>query len=317
MPRLAVLVLPDVHLLDLGGPVQTFYEANEHGTDYRIAFCGIATEARSAQGLVLANLDPLPDLEPGDMVLVPGIESSTLDRLSHAPVAWLRAAHEAGALICSICTGAFVLGNAGLLDGRDCTTHWKLTDRLARQFPRARVADNRLFVRDGGIVTSAGVTAGVDMALALLEERHGPILTAAVAREMVVYLRRSGDRDQSSIYLDHRTHLHPGIHRVQDALVAHPERKLSIEQLAKIAAMSPRHLTRVFRRATGITPNAFAQRVRLQVARDLLLDPGLTLESISSRCGFSDARQLRRLFKQTFGTPPSAWRSEGRHADVH
>lgn len=317
MPRLAVLVLTEVHLLDLAGPVQTFYEANEFGADYRIEFCGIAPETASAQGLVFSHLGPLPELERGDMVLVPGIDSKTVDRLSHAPLAWLRAAHEAGAVICSICTGAFVLGNAGLLDGRDCTTHWKMTALLASRFPRARVADDRLFVRDGNIVTSAGVTAGVDMALALLEDRHGPILTSRVAREMVVYLRRSGDRDQSSIYLDHRTHLHPGIHRVQDALVAHPERKLTIEQLSKIAAMSPRHLSRVFRRATGITPNAFAQKVRLQVARDLLLDPDLTLESISSRCGFSDARQLRRLFKQTFGAPPSAWRSQGRHADVH
>jgi transcriptional regulator GlxA family with amidase domain len=192
-----------------------------------------------------------------------------------------------------------------------------LTGRLATRFPRARVAEDRLFVVDGGVVTSAGVTAGVDMALALLEERHGPILTARVAREMVVYLRRSGDRNQESIYLDHRTHLHPGVHRVQDALVAHPDRKLTIAELAKVAAMSPRHLTRVFRRATGITPNAFAQKVRLQVARDLLLDPSLTLESISERCGFSDARQLRRLFKQAFGAPPSAWRGERQQADVH
>ena len=306
--RVIVLLLPDVHLLDLSGPVQTFYEAAECGADYEIVHTGVTPTVRSSQGLVLADLVPLPVVTSDDMVLVPGIDSTTLDRLDHVPVEWLLRAEAAGATICAVCTGAFVLGRAGLLDGRECATHWKTTRRLAEKHPRAHVVDNRLFVRDGTIVTSAGVTSGIDMALSLVEERHGPLLTAKVAREMVVYLRRSGDRDQTSVYLDYRTHLHPGVHRVQDEMVAHPERKHSATDLARLAGMSPRNLARVFRRTTGITPLAFAQKVRLQVARDLMSDPELTLEGISARCEFADARQLRRLFKSSFGAPPSAWR---------
>jgi transcriptional regulator GlxA family with amidase domain len=308
--KVFVLVLPDVHLLDLSGPVQTFYEANGFGAAYEIVPCGLAPTVKSSQGLVLADLAPLPTAGAGDMVLIPGIDSATLDRLDHVPSAWLQEAHAAGATLCAVCSGAFVLAHAGLLDGRECATHWKTTALLAARYPKARVVENRLFVRDGTIVTSAGVTSGIDMALALVEERHGPLVTAKVAREMVVYLRRSGDRDQTSIYLDYRTHLHPGVHRVQDELVAHPERKHSAGELARLAGMSPRNLARVFRKTTGITPHAFAQKVRLQVAQDLLNDPDLTLEGISARCGFADARQLRRLFKHSFGAPPSVWRSE-------
>ncbi len=308
--KVFVLLLPDVHLLDLSGPVQTFYEANGFGASYEIVHCGVAPKVRSSQGLVLADLVVLPPVEAGDMVLIPGMDSETLDRLDHVPTSWLTEAHAAGATLCAVCSGAFVLAHAGLLEGRECATHWKLTARLASRYPNARVVDNRLFVRDGAVVTSAGVTSGIDMALALVEEQYGPLVTAKVAREMVVYLRRSGDRDQTSIYLDYRTHLHPGVHRVQDELVAHPEKKHSAGELARLAGMSPRNLARVFVKTTGITPHAFAQKVRLQVARDLLHDPDLTLEGISARCGFADARQLRRLFKLSFGAPPSVWRSE-------
>jgi transcriptional regulator GlxA family with amidase domain len=176
------------------------------------------------------------------------------------------------------------------------------------------VLDDRLFVEDGGVITSAGVASGIDMALALVEQYRGPIAAARVAREMVVYLRRNGDEEQRSVYLDHRTHLHPGVHRVQDFLVAHPERKASLAALARIAAMSPRNLARVFRRATGITPHQFATKVKVQVARDLLGDPQRTVEGIAASCGFEDARQLRRLWRQSFGSSIAAFRRARRSA---
>jgi transcriptional regulator GlxA family with amidase domain len=195
MPRrVLVLVVPHVHLLDLAGPVQTFYEANAFGADYRIVHCGATPRVLSAQGLALADLAPLPDPDPGDLVLVPGIDSATLDRLGHLPSAWLREAVDCGARVASICSGAFLLGHAGLLEGRACTTHWKLCDRLQERHPGARVLDNRLFVEDGPVLTSAGESSGIDLALALLERDHGPLLVAHVAREMVVYLRRAGER---------------------------------------------------------------------------------------------------------------------------
>jgi transcriptional regulator GlxA family with amidase domain len=263
---------------------------------------------RSAQGLLLGGLTPLPEPREGDLVLVPGTSSAKLDRL-RVPGEWLRAASEAGARIASVCTGAFALARAGLLDGRRCTTHWKVVRRLAAEAPRARVVDDCLFVEDGGVVTSAGVASGIDMALALVEQDFGPLVAARVAREMVVYLRRNGQEQQRSIYLDHRTHLHPGVHRVQDWLVANPQKKPILSQLARIAGMSPRHLARVFRRATNLTPKQFAARIKVQVARDLLGDPQRTVEAIAASCGFDDARQLRRLWKQSFGVSIAAFRA--------
>lgn len=303
-----VLLLPEVHLQDLAGPVQVLDEAAQLGGAYQLAFCGVERRVRSAQGLELANLDPLPEVRPSDTLLVPGMASTGLDHLN-APTQWLVAAHRAGARIASVCSGAFALARAGLLDGRQCTTHWKLVDRLRRETPRAEVLDNRLFVEDKGVVTSAGVASGIDMALALVEKDHGPLVAARVAREMVVYLRRSGEHEQLSVYLDHRTHLHPGVHQVQDFLVQHPDKRPKLNELAHLAAMSPRNLTRVFSRATGVTPKQFASKVKLQVARDLVDDPQRSVEAIASSCGFDDARQLRRLWKQNFGVSIADFRA--------
>jgi transcriptional regulator GlxA family with amidase domain len=307
--RVLVLLLPEVHLQDLAGPVQVLYEASQLGGAYELAYCAGAPRIASAQGLVLSDLLPLPEPRPGDLVLVPGTSSASLSRLS-VPRAWLRAALEAGARLASICSGAFALAKAGLLDGRRCTTHWSLIDRLHAEHPSARVLDNRLFVEEGNVITSAGVASGIDMALALVEQDFGPLVAGRVAREMVVYLRRDGAHEQTSIYLDHRTHLHPGVHRVQDFIVAHPEKKPALDALARIAAMSPRNLARVFRRATGLTPKRFAAKVKVQVARDLLDDPQRSVSAIAASCGFDDARQLRRLWKQSFGTSIAAHRRQ-------
>jgi transcriptional regulator GlxA family with amidase domain len=306
--RVLVVLLPDVHLQDMAGPVQVLYEASLLGGAYQLSYCGSEAAVRSAQGLFLADLQPLPEPGQGDLVLLPGTDSRKLDRLA-VPGDWLRAARKAGARIASICTGAFALARAGLLDGLRCTTHWKVVARLAAETPRARVIDNCLFIEDGGVVTSAGVASGIDMALSLVEQDFGPLVAARAAREMVVYLRRNGQEEQRSVYLDHRTHLHPGVHRVQDWLVANPQKKPVLSQLARVAAMSPRHLARVFRQATGITPKRFATKVKVQVARDLLGDPQRSVEAIAASCGFDDARQLRRLWKQSFGVSIAAFRA--------
>jgi transcriptional regulator GlxA family with amidase domain len=306
--RALVLLLPDVHLQDMAGPVQVLYEASQLGGAYQLSYCASQRAVRSAQGLLLGDLQPLPEPREGDLVIVPGMSSEKLDHLA-VPADWLRAARDAGARFASICTGAFALARAGLLDGRRCTTHWKVVARLAAETPRARVIDNCLFVEDSGLVTSAGIASGIDMALSLVEQDFGPLVAARVAREMVIYLRRNGQEEQRSVYLDHRTHLHPGVHRVQDWLVANANRKPALSQLARIAGMSPRHLARVFRRATGVTPKQFAAKVKVQVARDLLGDPQRTVEAIAASCGFDDARQLRRLWKQSFGVSIAAFRA--------
>lgn len=309
MRHVVFLIFPDVEILDLAGPLQVFHEANRHGADYHTRLCGPEPRVRSDQGLWLAELEPLPEVDAETIVIVPGSRLTTLDRTVGAARAWLREAYARGASVCSVCTGAFALADAGLLDGRPCTTHWSRIADLQARVPNARVLTNRLFVEDGRITTSAGIVSGVDMALAVVERDHGPVVTVAAAREMVVYLRRDGAHDQQSVYLDYRAHLHPGVHRVQDWIVAHPDARASLAELSGIAGMSARNLTRVFRQATGVSVGDFVARVRLELARDLLHDPGLTVEAVATRCGFDDARQLRRLWRRAYGTTPSSGRS--------
>ena len=305
--RVFFLLVPQVHVLDLAGPMQVFYEANGFGAAYETHTCAETPTLKTAQGLTLAGLEPLPEIRKGDIVLVPGLDSTLLRGLK-VPGRWLRSVEPAGGSLGSICSGAFLLGHAGLLDGRQCTTHWKVTPLLQTLFPRARVVSDRLYVRDGSLITSAGVAAGIDMALSMVEQEHGPLLVSKVAREMVVYLRRRGESPQQSVFLDDRTHVHAGIHKVQDWLLSHMEQKPTIEQLAEIAGMSPRNLTRVFKQTTGITLKAYTTRIKLEVAANLLRNPEYTMDRVAAECGFADARQLRRLWMRRFGANPSSWR---------
>lgn len=303
------LLLPDLEILDLAGPLQAFDEAVRAGADLRVVLGSPQPRVRTDQGLCLADLAPLPAPQATDLVVVPGLRFAALEAVPASVLAWLREASARGAQLASVCTGAFVLGRAGLLEGRQCTTHWSRVEDLQRRFPSARVLDNRLFVHDGPLTTSAGIASGIDMALALLERYFGPLLVAAVAREMVVYLRRDGSHRQQSVYLEYRTHLHPGVHRVQDWLTAHPAERVTLPDLARRAALSPRHLTRVFRQATGVSVQEFTTRLRLELARGLLHDPRMTVEAVASRCGFASARQLRRLWKEVYGTSPGSERA--------
>lgn len=310
-----VLLLPGVHMLDLAGPVQALFEANGFGATYRLQFVGEAASVRTAQGLSIAHVEALPPVEAGDWVLVPGTLSDDLDRLP-VPTDWLRQAAACGARITSICSGAFALAGSGLLDGRQCTTHWKLNRRLQAEHPAARVLENRLFVCDGSITTSAGEASGIDLTLALVQEDFGARIVADVAREMVVYMRRSGESTQGSVYLDHRAHAHEGIHRVQDWIVAHPDQRVRVEDMAQRAALSPRHFTRLFKETTGVTLLQFAHKVKLETARRMVSETSLTAEQIALQCGFEDARQLRRMWRARFGTSIREERRHGRHRPV-
>lgn len=291
-------MLPEVEILDLAGPLQAFSEANRERERYRIRLCATRERVRSHQGLVLSELEPLPDIDADALIVVPGMPYHATLKIERAVTRWLAAAARTGAHVTSVCTGSFALGEAGLLDGRRCTTHWSRTAQLATRFPKARVLEDRLFVTDGPVTTSAGIASGIDMALALIEQADGPLLAAEVAREMVVYLRRDGAQDQQSVYLDFRTHLHPGVHRVQDHIVRNPQTRSTLEELADIAGMSARSLTRTFRTATGISVHEFTTRVRLELAKTLLNDPQLTRDAIARRCGLS-ARQMRRMSLHT------------------
>jgi transcriptional regulator GlxA family with amidase domain len=306
MTRVVFLILPGVELLDFAGPLQVLHEASLHfGASYELHACAPQVEVPTDQGLRLAGLEPLLEPRSGDCVFVPGDPEFPRSRPSPEVLEWLWKADRAGARFFSICTGAFLLGDAGLLDGRQCTTHWKYLERLQQRFPAAHVLSDRLFVTDGSVTSSAGIVAGVDMALDLLEQDHGPMLTARVAREMVVYIRRDGFHSQLSVYLDYRGHIHQGIHSLQDWLVAHPCEDLALPDLARKANMSVRNLTRQFRAVTGISLQDYITRLKLERARDLMRDPSLTLEAIAEQCGLGEARRLRRLWRQAFGEAPS------------
>jgi transcriptional regulator GlxA family with amidase domain len=309
--RVIFVLAPGVHLLDLAGPVQTFDSANGCGCDYQLYFMGAAPQVPSAVGLALTGFGPLVpanELDRNDLVIVPGVRWKGRTRsnvLAGPQHAYLKIAHQASATVGSVCSGAFGLGEAGLLDGRRCTTHWSCVNELQRRYPNAEVLDNVLFVNDRGVTTSAGIASGIDLALSFVEQDHGPQMTARVARDLVVYFRRSGAHHQLNVFLDYRAHLHPGVHRVQDWLNEHPGEPAPLAKLASLAAMSESTLTRAFRASTGLTPLQYQQKVRLEMAATLMRDHRLTLEVIAERCGFADVRHFRRLWTSAFGQSPS------------
>ena len=307
--RVVFVYFDGCEVLDFAGPLQAFFEANSFGAKYRIEHCAVVPQATTNQGLKLGGLEALPAVAADDLVIVPGFTPGMV-HLPRSLIRWLKRSYDRGAKITSVCTGAFALAQAGLLKNRRCTTHWKRTGELQKLCLSAEVLADRLFVEDGRITTSAGIAAGIDMALALIEGDYGPLVAAKVAREMVVYLRRDAHHVQQSVYLDYRTHLHPGVHSVQDWLTSHPSRKARIEELAKVAHMSPRNLTRVFREVTGVSIQNYRTRLRLERARTLMNNPDLTLEAIAGECGFQDARQLRRVWRRAYHVAPSRARQE-------
>ena len=296
-------------VLDFAGPLQALHEANGmvEGA-YQIVHCGTSGTATTAQSLQVAALQPLPEPLATDLVFVPGYTLGAT-RPPEALARWVGACARVGARLFSVCTGSFVLARAGLLHGRRCTTHWKRIPELRAAVPDAHVLADRLFVRDERITSSAGIAAGIDMTLDLVAQDHGPAVAARVAREMVVYLRRDGAHDQRSLYLDYRSHLDPGVHVVQDFILSHPGDQSGLTELARLGHMSVRTLSRSFVKATGIPVGAYRRLVRLEHARMLLSSAPLTVDAVAEQAGFADARQLRRLWRQTFGETPSQARS--------
>lgn len=306
--RVHMIVLEGVELLDLAGPTQVLDAANGHGGRYAISFVGPAPDVTAAQGLRIARSEHLPAVEAGDLIIVPGTNEASRASPSSEVVEWLRLASSRGARIASVCSGAFLLGHAGLLNGRRSTTHWSLLPTLAKRWPRTLTQESALFVEDDGVITSAGIASGIDMALWIVERDHGPLVAAKVARELVIYMRRDADHSQLSVFLDYRSHLNLAVHRAQDYLVANFATTVTLPDLAAVAGTSGRHLARNFKSVTGLTPAAYQRRLRLDFAQTLLNDTGLSIEVVAARAGFSDARSLRRLWHREFGSSPSSHR---------
>lgn len=311
-------VLPDVVLLDIAGAAEAFRIANQQIPDsYRLAFVGPVAEARSAVGLNLNRLARLPAQVPdGSLIVITGVASDRFDIDSPATRTlskWL--AHtmenETATLLC-VCTGSLIAAAAGLLKGRACTTHHNHIEMLASLEPDATVHDNRIFVEDGNVFTSAGVTAGTDLALHVIGRELGYPVAAAVARDLVLYMRRSGSDAQLSPWVMHRNHLHPAIHRVQDAVARNPAKGWSAAQLAALACTSARNLARLFAEHAGCSPLDYVQRLRVALARELIANTDAGLERIAEKSGFSSAHQLRRVWRRWETAPPSTLREQPR-----
>lgn len=316
-----VVLPPRLLLLDVAGPLEVLRRANveQHGIRFILRYIGSATEMESSIGLALARIEPLPPALPdGAMVILPGSITTPPVPSDHEAAAnaaqeaeivrWLRHAIRPSIRLVSICSGAFLAARAGLLDGHDCTTHYACCAQLAALAPRARVLENRLYVEDDERFCSAGITAGVDLMLYMLAKMAGAAVAVAVARYLVVYLRRGGADPQLSPWLEGRNHLHPAVHRAQDAIAAAPARDWSLTSLADGAAVSPRHLSRLFREHSGMSVVDYVARMRVALARQLLAGSRLDIESVAERSGFGSTRQFRRVWNRLHREPPSRMR---------
>ena len=308
------VLLPRVILLDLAGPADAFRNANIKVADsYRLRFVAPARSVAAAIGLELAALEPLPAKIPeGAIVVLTGVAGNAVPL--NAPevrsvVDWLASGVTNEGILLCVCAGSVLAAKAGLLAGRDCTTHFAHLDELRRLEPRARVLDNRIFVEDGRVFTSAGVTAGLDLALYLIGQQLGPRVAAEVARDLVVYMRRSGSDPALSPWVAHRNHLHPAVHRVQDAVVRDPTAPWSARQLSSVACTSARNLARLFAEHAKCSPLDYVQRIRFAFAKELVTQSRLDLERVAARAGFRSAQHLRRVWARWESQPPSAFRS--------
>lgn len=308
------LIAPRVSMINFAGPWEVLGHANDLlGREaYRIrAFSPGGPSVPTRYGLSLEGVAPLPSRvsTPPDTVIVAG--ASPLDPMpsDHAPmVPWLRRHRPGMRRVVSVCTGAFALAAAGILDGRRATTHWMHLDTLRARFPKVRVVDEGVFVKDRGVWTSAGVTAGVDLALALVEEDHGHALATRVAKRMVLFLRRTGQQAQFSTGLRAPERETPRLQEISEFVLKHLSERLSVEQIAAQAGMSPRTLSRWCRKNLGESPAGLVRRLRLAEARRLLEETPLPLKEITAQTGLGDPSTLWRAFTNDLGVTPAEYR---------
>jgi len=314
-----VVLPPRALLLDVAGPLEVLRMANrlQKGLRFDVQYVGPSRSVFSSIGITLADIQSLPNMLPDDAMIMlggsvdPGTQIGTQQRDvsddnadDAAIVAWLHSTIRPGHRLISICSGALLAGRAGLLDGRGCTTHHESCAELAALAPKAKVLENRLYVIDGEYYSSAGVTAGVDLMLHIVSELIDHACSAAIARYLVVYLRRSGAHPQLSPWFEGRNHPHPAVHRVQDAMAADPAKPWTLRRLARVAGASSRHLSRLFHEHAGMSITDYRNRLRVALARELLTHTQFDMEHVAERSGFGSTRQLRRAWRREFPTSP-------------
>lgn len=312
--RVAVLAFDGVQLLDVTGPAEVFTTANLHGARYELTVVSATgADVRTSSGVRIGVDAPAarPAGRLGTLV-VPGRPDWRRAVADPALVELVGALAARASRTASVCAGAFLLAEAGLLDGRRAATHWQLAADLAAAYPRVSVQPDPVFVRDGPVLTSAGVTAGIDLALAMVEEDHGAPLARAVARELVVFMARPAGQSQFSARLTPREARHPALRQVMDAVGADPAAGHRMDALARAAGVSPRHLGRLFRAETGMSPGRYVESVRLEAARALLEAGNDAVDVVAGQAGFGSAETMRRTFQQTLGVAPTAYRARFR-----
>ncbi|MEZ5275297.1 MAG: helix-turn-helix domain-containing protein [Opitutaceae bacterium] len=314
-PRIVFFAPPTLTGLDLIGPFQVFQMAERLGHPYRIEVCALTKSVPIGGNLVFSNLRPYQDirLEPEDTLFVAGYQGDHIItpafRREHATLfEWLRQCRQSGATICSVCTGAFFLAEAGILDGLACTTHWADTKALQELYPLTRVKHGVVFVEEDRLLTSAGVASGIDLAIHLIGKRHGSRLAFEIAHRLVVYVRRTAAFEQESIYLQFRNHQDDLVHRTQNVLIEHLDHPPKLEVLARVVGASPRTLSRRFRKSLSLSVGEYLIRLRLERARSLLNDGNLKVEDVARACGYADGRQLRNLYRRQIGQSPGQTR---------
>lgn len=313
MRIITLLAMPGVQLLDVSGPMDVFAEANVQAghTEYQLLVAGAeAGPVSSSSGVRLLPDRIMTDARPdiSDTVLVAGCPHAADIRLTGAQRQWLRDACLQARRFGSVCSGAFLLAAAGLLDDRRVTTHWAMADALAATYPALRVDADALHVRDGPVRTAAGVTAGLDMALALVEEDLGRDIALKVAAQLVMFFKRPGGQMQFS----RRGEAEPGgrsaLQEVQRWVIARPAEDHCVASLAQRAGLSPRHFARIFQREVGMTPAAWVETARIDAARKRLEDSHQLPKQVAAECGFADADTLRRAFMRHVGVTPAEYR---------
>jgi len=306
-----------VTALDLVGPMEVFAIANElaaeHGARarYELRVLGVTGQGRftAESGLVFAARETLARAPALDTLIIPGGAGLREPAVSAAVVAALQRRATSTRRIASVCTGIYALAASGLIDGRRATTHWRFAREVAARFPRVRLDADAIYVQDGRFFTSAGVTAGVDLALALVEADLGARVALAVARELVVFLKRQGGQSQYSAPLRFQASSTDPIRETGAWIVDHVGEDLAVARLARRAHLSPRQFTRRFTATFGVAPATYVQQVRLDAARDLLLEPGASVAQISDATGFHSADAFSRAFESRFGVRPAAYRA--------
>jgi transcriptional regulator GlxA family with amidase domain len=305
-----MVVTPNVLLLDYAGPVEALRMARDMGANFTLHTSGACDSIATTAGVGLTGIEPLPEeLPPNSLIVVVGNGNEVVDYQTPAArsvVNWLRKVPLSDTRIASICSGALLMAKAGYLAGHRCTTHHSLIEALKKEEPTALVEEDRIFVDDGRVMTSAGISTGIDLALHVIEQYAGPELAARVTRRLVVYQRHGPNDPQMSPWLAWRNHMHPAVHRAQDAIAADPARVWSLAELGAQACVSARHLSRIFPQHAGVGVVAYQQQLRIACAKDLLRNsPKMSVERVAEQCGFGSARDFRRVWQRYCGDTPA------------